>query len=142
MGKWKYPQWLSLAAVLVLTIQFCNDVTRSPKSVEAFSGAFGPWRLRLTARERVAPGEHLVLTAWISSHEARPNYKRLLISVAGSGEAAPTTLVGAGLARRGRLRVPASAGGSTKLLLRAELWDGTSMTKTIPVAPLVGLPGR
>lgn len=136
MGKWKYPQLLVLVVALVLAVVFCVDVTRSPESVEIYEGDFGPWHLRLAAGERVAPGETLVLTAWISSPGARPNYRRLQVSVAGSQLAQPTNMAGSGLARSGRLRLPPGPAGGTQILLRAELWDGTSLTKKIPLAAM------
>lgn len=137
MGKWKYPQLLVLVLALVLAVLFCVDVTRSPESVEIYSGDFGPWHLRLAVGERVAPGETLVLTAWISSPGARPNYRRLQVSVASSQQSQPTNLVGSGLARSGRLRLPPGAAGGTQILLRAELWDGTLVTKKIPLAAML-----
>ncbi len=137
MGSWKYPQLLVLALSIGLAALFCIDVTRSPESIEVYSGDFGPWRLRLAARERAAPGETLVLTAWISSPRARPNYRRLQVSVAASPEPQTANMFGTGLARSGRLRLPTSAGRGTQILLRAELWNGTSVTKEIPAAPLL-----
>lgn len=137
MGSWKYPQLLVLALSIGLAALFCIDVTRSPESVEVYSGDFGPWRLRLAARERAAPGETLVLTAWISSPRARPNLRRLQISVAASPEPVTANMFGTGLARSGRLRLPSGAGRETQILLRAELWDGTSVTKEIPAAPML-----
>ena len=137
MGSWKYPQLLVLALALALAVLFCIDVTRPAEFVEVYSGAFGPWRLRLAARERAAPGETLALTAWISSSWARPNYRRLQVSIAASPQTEPANMFGTGLARSGRLRLPCSAGRRTQILLRAELWDGTSVTKEIPVAALL-----
>ena len=137
MGSWKYLQLLVLALALALAALFCIDVTRPRESVEVYSGDFGPWRLRLTVPERAAPGETLALTAWISSPWARPNYRRLQVSIAASPEPEPANMIGTGLARRGRLRLPSSAGRGTQILLRAELWDGTSVTKEIPIAALL-----
>ena len=137
MGRWKYPQLLVLALGIGLAASFCLDVTRPLESVELYSGDFGPWHLRLAARERAAPGETLVLTAWISSPWARPNYRRLQVSVPASPEPETANMSGAGLARSGRLRLPSSAGRGTQILLRAELWNGTVVTKQIPAAPLL-----
>jgi len=137
MGSWKYPQLLVLALSIGLAASFCLDVTRSPESVEVYSGDFGPWHLRLAARERAAPGEMLVLTAWISAPWARPNYRRLQVSFAASPEPETATMFGTGPARSGRIRLPSSAGGGTQMLLRAELWNGSAVTKKIPAAPLL-----
>ena len=137
MGNWKYPQLLILAVGTALAVLFCIDVRRSPESVEVYRGGFGPWCLRLAARERAAPGETLVLTAWISSPCAHPNFRRLQVSVAASSEPQPANMFGTGLARSGRLRLPSSAGSDTQILLRAELWDGTAVTKKIPAAPVL-----
>ena len=137
MGNWKHPQLLVLALGLGLAALFCIDATRSPVSVEVYSGDFGPWHLRLAARERVAPGETLVLTAWISSPSARPNYRRLQVSVVESTEPIAAIMFGTGLARSGRLRLPSSVGRDALLLLQGVLWDGTSVTKKIPAAPLL-----
>ena len=137
MGSWKYPQLLVLALSIGLAALFCIDATRPPESVQVYSGDFGPWRLRLAARERAAPGETLVLTAWISSPRARPNYRRLQVSVAASPEPETANMFGTGLARSGRLRLPSSVGTGTRILLRAELWNGTAVTKKIPAAPLL-----
>ena len=137
MGSWKYPQLLVLALSIGLAALFCIDVARPPESVEVYSGDFGPWRLRLAARERAAPGKTLVLTAWISSPRARPNFRRLQVSVAASPEPVTANMFGTGLARSGRLRLPSSVERGTQVLLRAELWNGTAVTKKIPAAPLL-----
>ena len=134
MGNWKYPQLFVLALGLGMAALFCIDVTRSPESVEVYSGEFGPWYLRLAASERAAPGETLLLSAWISSPWARPNYRRLQVSIAASTEPTEAIMFGTGLARSGRLRLPSSVGRDSLILLQAELWDGTSVTKKIPAA--------
>ena len=138
-GSWKYPQLLVLALSIGLAALFCIDVTRSPESIEVYSGEL---RTLAPAARRSGAGRsrprRWCLLRGSAVLGARPNYRRLQVSVAASPEPQTANMfgTGAGSQRAAPPALPAQGRG-TQILLRAELWNGTSVTKEIPAAPLL-----
>lgn len=141
--KWKYPQAALLLIGTAIAVYSAIDFSRPNDYVEAYSGTFGPWRLRLAAEEMSRPGGRLGLVAWISSPAGRANYKQLRVRLINPDQttADESELKGSMLLRRGRLTLPESVSEGSQLRLIAELRNGETFEVETPLAPLMETEG-